>query len=347
MLASFVWMQIFSTLCVVAGISIITVGHAQAVTECQQLWIQRNSVFKARGYCFNTPRAIAYFGNAGCTYTNQDLVPLSDSERVQVLALRQRQRVLACPPDPGPIPTQTTTVSASPGIGQVGTKVPMISMTAEQLRSAGIAVRSAGAIPLPHSCATTGATDLSVSNDMLSAFQSRGFTLESLCVSLSSAFRFDPESGKPMPFASLPKGQAVPLNLPDCFKRAVPFLDCSWRNDHYYGGVISQGERDQNRKIGQAIDRVARRQIQTMRGGRIVRPHDSNCGERMNAFDIQVDGRSICVILETVLLSESLPLGYGYALASPEGNDPEVEKVNLQTYGKKSGVVPIWNNAGK
>jgi hypothetical protein len=139
-----------------------------------------------------------------------------------------------------------------------------------------------------------------------------------------------------MPFASLPKGQAVPLNLPDCFKRAVPFLDCSWRSDHYYGGVTSQGERDQNRKIGQAIDKVARRQIQTMRG-RIVRPHDSNCGERVNAFDIQVDGRSICVILETVLLSESLPLGYGYALAPPEGNDPEVEKVNLQTYGKKAG----------
>jgi hypothetical protein len=43
------------------------------------------------------------------------------------------------------------------------------------------------------------------------------------------------------------------------------------------------------------------------------------------------------------LLSENLPLGYGYTLHPPEGVDPEAEKVNLQTYRKKSGVVPTWN----
>jgi hypothetical protein len=215
------------------------------------------------------------------------------------------------------------------------TKVPKISMTIQQLRSAGISDRSADAIPLPNSCATPGAADLSVSNEMLSAFQSRGFTLESLCLSLTSVINFDPDSGTPMPFASLPGGVRYPLNIPDCFKRAVPFLDCSWRNDHYSGDVVDQGERDTNRKIGQAIQMVARRQMQTARGGRIVRPIKDRCGERVNAFDIQVDGpvgdaatstggrrphafRDVCVMLQTVLFSENLPLGYGYALAPPQ-----------------------------
>ena len=35
--------------------------------SCEQLWYQRNRMFKAGGYCFRTSRAIGIFGNAGCT----------------------------------------------------------------------------------------------------------------------------------------------------------------------------------------------------------------------------------------------------------------------------------------
>src|SRR5262245_39530165 len=91
--------------------------------------------------------------------------------------------------------------SGVPGLAQGEHAVPMIKMTGAQLRDQGIAVQSAAAAALPNSCAIVGSPDLSVSNEMLAAFKARDFTLESLCLGITSAFRFDPESGKPMPFA--------------------------------------------------------------------------------------------------------------------------------------------------
>ena len=44
---------------------------------CYDLWVQRNSIYKEYGYCFKTPRAISYFGNAGCQYDNEGDIPLS------------------------------------------------------------------------------------------------------------------------------------------------------------------------------------------------------------------------------------------------------------------------------
>ncbi len=41
----------------------MTVSTADA-QSCYDLWVQRNSVYKEAGYCFKTPRAIRYFGNA-------------------------------------------------------------------------------------------------------------------------------------------------------------------------------------------------------------------------------------------------------------------------------------------
>jgi YARHG domain len=81
-------------------------GHAQSAAECQQLWVQRNQIFKNRGYCFRTQAAIAYFGNVGCIYGNQDAVPLADSERSYIRQIVARERVLRCQVDSGP-PVQT------------------------------------------------------------------------------------------------------------------------------------------------------------------------------------------------------------------------------------------------
>ena len=46
--------------------------------NCDQLWYQRNSIFKAARYSFRTPRGIRVFGNVGCMYDNEYDVPLSD-----------------------------------------------------------------------------------------------------------------------------------------------------------------------------------------------------------------------------------------------------------------------------
>jgi hypothetical protein len=223
--------------------------------------------------------------------------------------------------------------------------VSMIKMTGDQLRAQGIAVQLAGVTALPNSCAAVGTPGLSISNEMLAAFTVRGFTLESLCLSLTSYFRFDPETGKPMPFASLPEA-TVPLNLPDCFKRAAPFTDCRWNYEPFWGTHDAQ-EQEHYREIARAIDSIARKQITSGKSEWITAPVSDRCRTdvQINPFDVQINGRDLCIMLEKVVLSKKLPLGYGYAFHHPEGSDPDEDKIDLTTYGKKPGVVPVWSTA--
>ena len=48
--------------------------------SCDQLYYARNSIYKAAGLCFHTPRAIQTFGNAGCQYDNPGEVRLSGND---------------------------------------------------------------------------------------------------------------------------------------------------------------------------------------------------------------------------------------------------------------------------
>jgi hypothetical protein len=208
-------------------------------------------------------------------------------------------------------------------------KVPMITMTAHELREIGIALRSAGAGALPNSCASVGANDISVSDEMLAAFRARGFSLESLCLGLSSSFRYDPVTGRPMPFAVV-RDQQIPLNLPACFSRAAVFLDCRWSYDYFDG---SRSDETRSRlATGREIDAIARGITRTG----ILHPY-ANCNKPNNPFN------SMCILLDRIVFSSALPLGYGYALAGPEGSDPAVDDVDLNTYRKSSGA-PVWSD---
>ena len=107
-----------------------TPGRAQSAAECQQLWVQRNQIFKNHGYCFKTRAAADYFGNVGCIYANQDAVPISASERSYVLQIVARERALRCQidasppvqvfPAPAPAPAGPTPPSGSPPSGAPG-----------------------------------------------------------------------------------------------------------------------------------------------------------------------------------------------------------------------------------
>ena len=62
-------------------------------------------------------------------------------------------------------------------------------------------------------------------------------------------------------------------------------------------------------------------------------------------------GRVLGTLCWSALLAKNFPRavwagrhGYGYALHGPEGDDPEVENVNLSTYRKKSGSSSLWND---
>jgi hypothetical protein len=69
---------------------------AQLSSNCQDLWIQRNTVYKARGYCFKTRRAIDFFGNAGCTHENEASIPFTGSERDLIARIVDREASLGC-----------------------------------------------------------------------------------------------------------------------------------------------------------------------------------------------------------------------------------------------------------
>ncbi len=56
--------------------------------SCKELWVMRNQIFKANGYCFKSGRAIAHFGNAGCKYDSEAAVPKSDIDRVVLRDIR-------------------------------------------------------------------------------------------------------------------------------------------------------------------------------------------------------------------------------------------------------------------
>jgi hypothetical protein len=70
-------------------------GSAQA-QSCEELWVARNSIFKAYGYCFKTSRAIRYFGNAGCQYDREGDLPMSRRDRARVNDIVRAERAYGC-----------------------------------------------------------------------------------------------------------------------------------------------------------------------------------------------------------------------------------------------------------
>jgi hypothetical protein len=75
---------------------VIVSAPVRAQGICQELWVERNSIFKANGYCFKTERAISYFGNAGCMYDYEADVPMSRGERNRVQQIRAMERQYGC-----------------------------------------------------------------------------------------------------------------------------------------------------------------------------------------------------------------------------------------------------------
>lgn len=80
------------TLLVLAGAP----GPALA-QSCGDLWVARNEIYKAQGYCFRTQRGIDAFGNAGCQYDNAEDLPLSNSQRRVVADIQREERARRCP----------------------------------------------------------------------------------------------------------------------------------------------------------------------------------------------------------------------------------------------------------
>jgi len=70
---------------------------ALAAFPCDELWAERNAVYKDAGYCFQTTRAIRAFGNAGCRYDSLADVPLSARDRAKVAEIQRQEAANRCP----------------------------------------------------------------------------------------------------------------------------------------------------------------------------------------------------------------------------------------------------------
>jgi len=64
--------------------------------NCDELWVMKNEIYKQRGYCFKTTKAITKFGNAGCLYDEQADVPLSDNDRAVLKDIKLSMARQAC-----------------------------------------------------------------------------------------------------------------------------------------------------------------------------------------------------------------------------------------------------------
>ena len=64
--------------------------------SCQVLWEVRNIIFKERGYCFGTAKAVKAFGNAGCLYDDVASVPRNDFERANISVIDKVESSKGC-----------------------------------------------------------------------------------------------------------------------------------------------------------------------------------------------------------------------------------------------------------
>jgi len=80
----------------IAFASLAATASKASAQNCQALWVERNSYYKAAGYCFRTQRAIAYFGNGGCYITNDAALPLTRAQRNRIAQIRAIERRFGC-----------------------------------------------------------------------------------------------------------------------------------------------------------------------------------------------------------------------------------------------------------
>ena len=80
-----------------AALAALWVSPAFAAFPCDELWGERNAIYKDAGYCFKTAKAIRAFGNAGCRYDEVEDVPLSTRDRATVADIQRQEREHRCP----------------------------------------------------------------------------------------------------------------------------------------------------------------------------------------------------------------------------------------------------------
>lgn len=82
---------------VMTALALLGLSMPAQAQSCDDFWYRRNSIYKDAGYCFETPRAIRAFGNAGCSYDSENDVPLSARQRAVIADITAAERDFGCP----------------------------------------------------------------------------------------------------------------------------------------------------------------------------------------------------------------------------------------------------------
>lgn len=64
--------------------------------SCDALWEVRNTIYQENGYCFQTKKAINFFGNDGCYISDQGKVKMSKIERDNVARIVAVEKQFGC-----------------------------------------------------------------------------------------------------------------------------------------------------------------------------------------------------------------------------------------------------------
>ncbi len=211
-----------------------------------------------------------------------------------------------------------------------------------------------------------GGYDMSMSDEFLARFTARGFTLQATCLGLVSETRYDPETGKRLPTYIVVDKQAIaenlaanpkaveentvdagvttgemPLDLPDCFKNANPYSDCTFRYGRMSGKTLTAKQTKTYEQLGAAIDAVMAARIGKAGPPRTEAIFGSDepylAGFRkpdggylpgelqdVDEFLLRYSSASLWVTLA------SFKRGYGYALDADGGAGPSVSAATLK-----------------
>lgn len=166
--------------------------------------------------------------------------------------------------------------------------------------------------------------EISLSDEMLAHFQRRGFNLKTLCLAITTPMTYDPETGVPIPSVNLGYHLWVLLNVPDCFRRGTPMLDCNMRYHWFWRGRMDRAYSEASAKL----DRLIKQKLQA---GAVL-PHYLVRGsvERFAGSKLTEELFSLSPArgIQFIEISSGFERGYAYRLGTgfTAGDDPEEER---------------------
>jgi hypothetical protein len=171
-------------------------------------------------------------------------------------------------------------VGLSPGSDEVNAapattapNFPLIFYPPDAVAQAGLVHDGSGKKGFETGCyqfGEGGAVTISISAQLLAYYVQQGFSRRSLCMALISGIRFDPQTGRRLatyvviydlnrlrkhPYDEVGwLSPELPLAIPSCFARALPYSDCTWNFDAVTGKKLRAVDTQRFKAFGRKFE---------------------------------------------------------------------------------------------